>query len=267
MPGFTKGPNYLTPFGRNNWLRSTRKLLTESYTFSSASMPTQTIDGHADQKVLQPGTILARITSGAEAGKVGVFQRGTAGAYEIQSVTVDATGGTYTLTLNGEETGVIAFDATPGELRDALVALGGIDGGDIVVSGGPGDDGGNTPYSITFQGQFAGEDVPELVADDTLLTGGAGTAVVAEETAGSAGGGDGATDGRGNPDNIVGVCNTFLPYQLMERDVEVSVAYGAVGVRSWCFEYDESTPAAAVQLTQQTADEIMARDNLDLIFV
>lgn len=77
MPSFEKGGgNPTTPFGRNEFLRSTKGIRTESYTIAAATVPARTIDGNAGQKILQPGTVLAKITSGADAGKVGPFQAG-----------------------------------------------------------------------------------------------------------------------------------------------------------------------------------------------
>lgn len=75
MADFNKGGGARTPFGKNTYLRSTQDVKTESYTLSAASVPTETIDG-TTQKILQSGEILAKITSGPEAGKVGPFQAG-----------------------------------------------------------------------------------------------------------------------------------------------------------------------------------------------
>lgn len=77
MPGLQKDTgsvaNYPAP---HNYLRSTHIDLTESYTYSSAAHPIEP-EGTgigANQKFLQRGEILAKITSGDEQGKVGVFQ-------------------------------------------------------------------------------------------------------------------------------------------------------------------------------------------------
>lgn len=77
MPFFT-APNDTVGgnFGKNEFLRSTENIQYESYTLSAASVPTETIDGDATQKVLQTGEVLAKITSGGESGKVGPFQLG-----------------------------------------------------------------------------------------------------------------------------------------------------------------------------------------------
>jgi len=164
MASFTKGPNYRTPFGRNVFLRSTQDVKTTSFTLSAASVPAVTIDGADDQKVVQPGTVLAKITSGAEDGKVGPF--------------------------------------------DAI-----------------------------------------------------------------------ATDGRQTAANIVGLCNTFLPWQLMERDVEVAAVYECTAVQAWCLEsmdegvYDSGAfggtatgTTTIVPLTDATADLMRGLKNLDIMF-
>lgn len=121
MAHFVKGPAYRTPFGKNVYRGSSGDDDGfESYTFAASTCPNQTIDGYA-QKVLQPGTACAKITSGAETGKIG-------------------------------------------------------------------------PVDV------------------------------------------GATDGRQTAANIVGFNDTFLPYQLMDRDVEIAVMYKGVATSANCFE-------------------------------
>lgn len=164
MPDFQKGPNYRTPFGRNVFLRSTQDVKTESYTVAASTVPAETIDGFADQKVLQTGTALAAITSGGEAGKVG-------------------------------------------------------------------------PFSPA------------------------------------------ATDGREVLANIVGLNNTFLPWQLMERDVEVAAIYECTAVEAWCFEYEDegvynggayggvaNGTIIRVPLRSATADAMRGVKGLDIHF-
>ena len=81
MADFQKFPDR-TPFGKNVYLRSTHpKPRMESYTFAKDGIPVEVVDG-SDQKVLQPGTAIARITSGPDAGKVGVFDSGAADGRE-----------------------------------------------------------------------------------------------------------------------------------------------------------------------------------------
>lgn len=165
MSAFVKGGGVSTPFGRNEFLRSTKEgqIQTESYTVAASTVPARTIDGNPNQKILQPGTVMAKITSGVEAGKVGPFQR---------------------------------FVADP-------------DGtGPLVDSG--------------------------------------------------------ATDGRGDPANIVGLNLTFLPWQLIERDVEISCVYDCVAVQGWCKELDAA--GAEIVLTNATADAMRNTKGLDVKF-
>ena len=94
---------------------------------------------------------------------------------ERQTVTVDATGGTFALTLRGSTTGPIPFDAGAEALQSALEGLASVGPGNVNVTGGPG---GNAPYVLVFTGDLAGTNVPESVADSSGLSGGAATAAV-----------------------------------------------------------------------------------------
>lgn len=146
MPSFVKGGGVSTPFGRNEYMRSTRSAHSfESYTLAAATVTAQTIDGNPNQKILQPGTVLAKITSGGDAGKVG-------------------------------------------------------------------------PFMAT------------------------------------------ATDGRQTAANIVGVNDTFLPWQTIERDVEVGVLQTGKVVQAWCFEYDAA--GLMIPLTNTVADNAIWRSKL-----
>lgn len=149
MPSFVKGGGVSTPFGRNEYMRSTRNTQFESYMLAAATLPAQTIDGNPNQKILQPGTALAKITSGPDAGKVGPVQAG-------------------------------------------------------------------------------------------------------------------ATDGRQTAANIVGLNDTFLPWQLIERDVEVGVLYHGTAVQAWCFELDAG--GNLIALTNATADAMRGVKGLDVTF-
>lgn len=149
MPDFKTNPGVRTPFGKNVYLRSTQDVKVESYMCAAGSVPAEDIDGFAGQKVLQPGTVIAAITSGPDAGMYGPFQAG-------------------------------------------------------------------------------------------------------------------ATDGRADTAGIVGVADTFLPWQLMERDVEIGVTYEAAVVQAWCFEYDAA--GARIPLTNATRDAIVALPDVPLRF-
>ncbi len=84
----------------------------------------------------------------------------------VQVITIDATGGTFTLTYSGQETGPLAFDAAPGDVQAALEALGRIGAGNVTATG---PDGG--PLELRFGGELAGKLVDVVEPDDEALTG------------------------------------------------------------------------------------------------
>jgi hypothetical protein len=134
------------------------------------------------------GIPLAKYTSGPN---IGLLCPLAARPNEVQTVTISGTptGGTFTLTLDGETTGAIAYNATATTVKTALEALSNVTPGDVVVTGGPGP---GTPYVVTFSGgTWAGKDVPALTAAASL-TGGSSPAVA---VATSTGGGSGVSDG------------------------------------------------------------------------
>lgn len=256
MSTFVKGGGISTPFGRNEYLRSTNpKPLTDSYTLAAATVTARTIDGFANQKILQPGTVLAKITSGVNSGKVGPYQ--AAGTQEAQTLTKAGTvsGGSFTLSFGGKVTGDIAYDAVAATVASALNALSTVAAlGGVAVTGGPIA---STAFTVTF---VNGGDQAAIVSDVTKLTGAGAGVTVAEGTKGVAG----ANDGRQTAANIVGINDTFLPWQLMERDVEVAAVYGCVAVQGWCFEYD--TAGAEVALSNTTADAMRGTKTLQILF-
>jgi hypothetical protein len=103
---------------------------------------------------------------------------------EVQTATITGapTGGTFTLTLEGETTAAIAYNATAAAVQTALEGLSNLAPGDVTVTGAAGG-----PYTITFGGARAGADVPQMTASGAGLTGGTSPAVgVATTTAGGA---------------------------------------------------------------------------------
>lgn len=258
MPSFVKGPNYFQPFGSHNFLRSTADIKTESRTVAASTVPTETIDGFA-QKILLKGEVLALVTSGVEAGKVGPYQPGTP-ADDVQTLTRTSTGGTVTLTFKAATTAAIPATAagfTADAVETALLALTTLSPGDITVTGAAGG-----PIVVTFVGRtFAGDNTGAITVDNTSATG--GTVTVAHTTTGSAGTG-GATDGRENPDNIVGLNNTFLPWQLLDRDVEVACVYEAAAYQARCSERDAA--GARQSLSDATAAAMVARKGVSILF-
>lgn len=130
---------------------------------------------------LPSGVVLAQITSG---GKYGPY---AASPSEIQTLTRTSTGGTITLTFQGETTAAISASAagfTAAAVEAALEALSNVDAADVTVTGAAGG-----PLSVTFGGQYVGQNVDVLVVDNTSATG--GTIVAATGTAGGGAGSGG----------------------------------------------------------------------------
>lgn len=115
-----------------------------------------------------------------------VFNSNAAITNEVQTVTVDATGGTFTWTHGGQTTAATAFNASAATFLANIEALSNFVPGDVTVTGGPGAAGGGTPYTITFTGLYADTNVAAATTNAGSLTGGAGTATVATVTAGGA---------------------------------------------------------------------------------
>lgn len=118
------------------------------------------------------------------------------GVNEVQTVTITGgpTGGTFRLTWNGQQTAVIAYNANAATVQAALEALSNIGVGNVVVGGGPGP---ATPYTVTFVGQFASENVAQMTATHTF-TGGTTPAIAVTTT----------TPGAPPTDKIVGGLGT-----------------------------------------------------------
>lgn len=115
-----------------------------------------------------------------------VYPKGYGETAEVQKVTKSGTvsGGTFTLTFDGEATAAIAYNATAEDVQDALELLVNIHPGDVTVTGGPVS---TTALTFTFGGAYAGENVPQIASDDALITGG-GTLVDSTTTPGAGGG-------------------------------------------------------------------------------
>ncbi|MEU0078558.1 hypothetical protein ABZY58_11730 [Micromonospora tulbaghiae] len=144
-------------------------------------LPAFTQNVHYPNGYIPSGIVVARITSGAGKDMYGPY---AGSASEVQTVTITGTptGGTFTLTLNGETTAGIAYNATAAAVRDALAALPSLTANDVTVTGGPGP---GTPYIVGFKGRFAGQNVAQMTASGASLTGGATPSVtVATTTAG-----------------------------------------------------------------------------------
>jgi hypothetical protein len=99
---------------------------------------------------------------------------------EFNTVVIDATGGTYTLTYGGATTAAIAYDATAATVLAALELLSTIPVGALRI-----EDTATLTYTVEFGGSLGEADVA-LTSTATNLTGGASTAVVTETLKGGA---------------------------------------------------------------------------------
>lgn len=163
--------------GDQSWLGSThalynaRTVTPDASLFSLAAYP----DG------VPSGTPLGLITA---SGKVGPYTGDSTD--EVQTVTEGGSGLTsFTLTFSGQTTTSLAAAATAAQVRAALEALPNIGEGNVAVTGSAGG-----PYTVSFQGDLANQNVAQMTATPT---GGSGTVTVATTTAGGA---DASSDGR-----------------------------------------------------------------------
>ena len=137
------------------------------------------------RRVLVDGFDLAALAYGAPvylSGTDKTLADSDAGTSEVQTVTITGTptGGTFTLTFGGQTTAAIAYNATAATVQTALEALSTIRAGNVGVSGSAGG-----PYTVTFRGDLASQNVAAMTADGASLTGGTSPAVaVATGTSG-----------------------------------------------------------------------------------
>jgi len=230
MPDFVSSMGTpISPWGVNEFLRSTKDFGTESYMCAKDSVPFKTRDGN-QYKELRAGTVMAKITAGPNLGMIGPFE--PAGVSEVQRLTGTGTftSGNYKVTFPafaGSPQITVPVAAVAADIQTLVDAAFGA--GEVVVTGGPVA---TTPVNFTYQGDYAGDE-PAVTVDVTAVVGG-GTIAVTTPTAGT----PGSDDGRGVSANIVGLLLTTLPWQLMDRDVEVSVVYDCEAVQGWCIELD-----------------------------
>lgn len=99
---------------------------------------------------------------------------------EVQSIAITGspTGGTYTLTFDGQTTSAIAYNATASTVQAALRALSNIGDGDVTCTGGPHP---GTAVVATFGGNLAGINVAQMTATGSF-TGGTSPAITVTTT-------------------------------------------------------------------------------------
>ncbi len=101
---------------------------------------------------------------------------------ETQTVRVTgASGGTFTLTFDGQTTAPLAFNATAAQVQAALEALSNVGAGDVAATGGPVN---TSNVSVNFRGALSERNVAQMSADSSGLTGTAPAAPTATATQG-----------------------------------------------------------------------------------
>lgn len=155
-----------------------------------------------DSITLDGDTFLSTFTDGIIPSGVVVAKRVSDGLYipyvgtaEKQQVKVDATAGTFTLTLEGQVSAAVAFNVSAADLKTALENLPNVNVGDVAVTGGPGNSGGSTPYFVEFVAGEYLDNPPALVGADVNLTGGGDTIAVTTPTSSPT---DGSQTARGH---------------------------------------------------------------------
>lgn len=104
------------------------------------------------------------------------------GTSEVQTLTIGGspTGGTFTVTFAGQTTAAIAYNAAASAVQTALQALSTIGAGNVAVTGSAGG-----PYTVTFQGALAHDNVPAMTATSSLTGGTSPSVTPATTTSGA----------------------------------------------------------------------------------
>lgn len=153
---------------------------------------------------------------------------------EQQTITVNATGGNFTITFAGQTTAAINANETAANVKLALELLSNVELDDIAVARSGSVNA--YVYTLTFQGQYAATDVGAVTTAAGALTGGTGTAAVATTVVG------------------VGVTANTFSYAKTNADIPSAAATGtAVG-------------HVNVQ-TKSTGSAVTAGDTLKITFV
>jgi hypothetical protein len=114
-------------------------------------------------------TTIAYVNPGLPSQSIAVVVTGSAivvnlatdsGTNEVQTLTVVASAGTFTLTFKDQSTATLAYNISAASLQTALEQVASIGTGNVAVSGSAGG-----PFTITFQGALAATNVPLLTVD------------------------------------------------------------------------------------------------------
>lgn len=114
--------------------------------------------------------------SGGGYGRTSDFEA-TLGVNEVNTLVIDATGGTFPITVNGQTASGIAYNAATSAVQSALEGLSNVAPGDVTVTGTAGN------YTLTWGGALANSNIT-ISTSSASLTGGAATATLATTQAG-----------------------------------------------------------------------------------
>jgi len=106
---------------------------------------------------------------------------GALGGNQVESITISATGGTFTVSYGGKTTPSQAYNVSATSLQAALQGLSSIGANNVAVSLS------GSVYTLTFQNALGNQALLNVTTNPVLLTGGAGTATVATVTPGAPG--------------------------------------------------------------------------------
>ena len=140
---------------------------------------------------------------------------------EVQHIDVTADSGTWTLTFNGQTTAAVDHDVSTAGLTTAMNNLSNIRSGDVVISGSA------SAYIVTFAQDYAGVNVPLIVATDVDLVGTSHGIDVHVATPGGTGAG-GLTDIYAVRFGLDGFHGVAVPGQLIQTWLPDFTTAGAV---------------------------------------
>ena len=144
------------------------------------------VNGNTNQPQMSSSVYSASTTSGHDitVTSTSASGSGSGAVNEQQTVTLTGTpsGGTFTITFDGQTTSAIAYNASAATVEAALEALSNITAGDVDVTGSAGG-----PWTVDFVNGMAAANQPQMTANGASLTGGSGQALAVSEITASAG--------------------------------------------------------------------------------
>ena len=203
-------------------------------------------------------------TQNAQNAKVRIDGFPAGSQNEVQTLSITGgtpTTGTFKLTLNGETTAALAYNATAADIQSALEALSGVNAGDVIVSGtnlAAGD------ITVQFAGNLAETDIDKMSVSDTDSMD-AGIITVTETTKGS----DGWLHRNSNTitDALTGITldlkDTTDPDDPIDITVTRSISSITKKIQTFVSQYNELLDAVKSK-TEYNADEkkmgLLSRD-------